>query len=520
MTHEDLWDDKEDKRMIWNGNFHARFTSYDDIGSSLFWIFEYLTNNSALSSDLGRKSLEHWKSLPRVSLKEIRKQNNAFLEFKHRKQLSVCQKHTRWHVATAPARIDIHGGWTDTPPICYEHGGCVTNIAVKVDGLKPLGARSRLLLSIPFSDEETKGDAPCSPCVRLISESRQLDDGRVKKEEVWLTHVEDLCDFNDPINCKCAILKAALICIGLVSEKDLMMKKKQKGEKTLLSPILKSFISNKRKENLVAVSNDSIRLEIISTSLLPRGSGMGGSSILGGCILASLYECFRGSSDNLPLDLNEVIYDVLYLEQLLTTGGGFQDQVGGLLGGAKVSESDEVFKSSDKKEEEKNYAKMARKYLHIHPITLNSKLQNELDKRLLLVYTGIPRLAKNLLRNVLNKWESYKKSPEEKDIIIQTLGLLMEGGHDAAECLKWNDIVEEDEIAIDQVIEQIGQCMKKYWECKKIMATPPQQEDDIDNTNPEPKCVKDLLMYLYDNKSIFGGTLAGAGKSNLFLFCK
>lgn len=31
---------------------------------------------------------------------------------------------------------------------------------------------------------------------------------------------------------------------------------------------------------------------------------------------------------------------VLYLEQLLTTGGGWQDQCGGLYGGAKKSSSD------------------------------------------------------------------------------------------------------------------------------------------------------------------------------------
>ena len=31
---------------------------------------------------------------------------------------------------------------------------------------------------------------------------------------------------------------------------------------------------------------------------------------------------------------------MLYLEQLLTTGGGWQDQCGGLYGGAKISRSD------------------------------------------------------------------------------------------------------------------------------------------------------------------------------------
>ena len=35
-----------------------------------------------------------------------------------------------------------------------------------------------------------------------------------------------------------------------------------------------------------------------------------------------------------------VCVQVLYLEQLLTTGGGWQDQCGGLYGGAKISNSD------------------------------------------------------------------------------------------------------------------------------------------------------------------------------------
>ncbi|GFT34587.1 l-fucose kinase, partial [Nephila pilipes] len=44
--------------------------------------------------------------------------------------------------AECPARIDLQGGWSDTPPICYELGGSVVNIAVLVDGKKPIGARA------------------------------------------------------------------------------------------------------------------------------------------------------------------------------------------------------------------------------------------------------------------------------------------------------------------------------------------------------------------------------------------
>ena len=39
-----------------------------------------------------------------------------------------------WVIAQCPARIDISGGWSDTPPITYEHGGAVTNAAILLDG--------------------------------------------------------------------------------------------------------------------------------------------------------------------------------------------------------------------------------------------------------------------------------------------------------------------------------------------------------------------------------------------------
>jgi fucokinase len=39
-----------------------------------------------------------------------------------------------WVTATSPARIDLAGGWTDTPPICCQLGGRVAGIAVNVDG--------------------------------------------------------------------------------------------------------------------------------------------------------------------------------------------------------------------------------------------------------------------------------------------------------------------------------------------------------------------------------------------------
>lgn len=40
----------------------------------------------------------------------------------------------------AAVRIDLAGGWTDTPPISYEAGGAVLNVAVTLAGEKPVQA--------------------------------------------------------------------------------------------------------------------------------------------------------------------------------------------------------------------------------------------------------------------------------------------------------------------------------------------------------------------------------------------
>ena len=37
----------------------------------------------------------------------------------------------------SPARLDLAGGWTDTPPYCLEHGGRVVNLAVDLNGQPP-----------------------------------------------------------------------------------------------------------------------------------------------------------------------------------------------------------------------------------------------------------------------------------------------------------------------------------------------------------------------------------------------
>jgi len=78
------------------------------------------------------------------------------------------------------------------------------------------------------------------------------------------------------------------------------------------------------------------------------------------------------------------VYKVLQLEQLLTTGGGWQDQVGGMYPGAKIARSP------------------AQLPLQVVTTPLGGALF--LEDHILLIYTGQTRLARDLLQSVLRRW--------------------------------------------------------------------------------------------------------------------
>lgn len=117
--------------------------------------------------------------------------------------------------------------------------------------------------------------------------------------------------------------------------------------------------------------------ELHTWSTAPQGSGLGTSSILAGVILAAL---LRVTSRSASMD--SLIHAVLIIEQMLTTGGGWQDNVGGLVPGFKISRSQASLPL--KVEAEK--------------LELSEKTVEELSKRLVCFYSGRTRLAKNLLQ--------------------------------------------------------------------------------------------------------------------------
>lgn len=237
--------------------------------------------------------------------------------------------------ARLPVRVNWAGSWTDTPPYCIENGGEVLNAAVKLNGVLPVYASVKRI-------DEPKIILSC------------LDNG----SSGTYMHAEPLGDFSDPFD-RFAIQKAALTVFGLTDE----------AKKTSLQAYLKRIGGG--------------FVFVTAVDRIPRGSGLGTSSILAAACIRALADFFGVSVSD-----QTVFFAVLCMEQLMSTGGGWQDQAGGLVPGIKLVQSEPGLPQ----------------FLTIDRLHLSDAIKRELDERFCLVYTGQRRLARNLLREVVGRY--------------------------------------------------------------------------------------------------------------------
>ena len=230
----------------------------------------------------------------------------------------------------SPVRIDIAGGWTDTPPYCLMEGGNVINLAIELNGQPPIQAYAR-----PSKDYRITLRSIDLGAVEVVETSEQLKD---------YIHV------GSPFS----IPKAALVLVGF-------------GSRASLSEELRAFGSG---------------IELTLLSAIPAGSGLGTSSILAATVLGVLND-FCG----LGWDKNEIGRRTLMLEQMLTTGGGWQDQFGGVLGGVKLLQTGRGFAQSPL----------------VRWLPADLWLQPEYRACHLLYYTGITRTAKSILAEIVRR---------------------------------------------------------------------------------------------------------------------
>jgi len=250
-----------------------------------------------------------------------------------RPKLSLRPDETVW--GRAPARLELGGGWTDTPPFCLEHGGSVINVAINLNGQPPIHCYARVT---------------ANPVIRLNS----IDLG----ETITIADLSQLMDYRNPQD-GFALVKAALAVLGF-------------------SPAFGDWPESVSLEEILEAFGGG--LEITTLVGIPKGSGLGTSSIVGAAIVGVIYRLLGR-----PPSRQDIFHDVLRLEQALTTGGGWQDQVGGGVEGTKLI----VTKPG------------------LFPQYMTNFVPSDvLDPRLnggttLLYYTGLTRLAKNILRQIV-----------------------------------------------------------------------------------------------------------------------
>lgn len=311
--------------------------------------------------------------------------------------------------ASSPVRLDLAGGWSDTPPYCYERGGHVLNVAVDLDGRSPIVATVRTL-----------------PEPKIILDSRDL--GQTAE---WQGGDHQI-DVRDPF----ALHKVALQMMGLVPP------------------------GNRRS---------AVGLEVTTESRLPKGSGLGTSSILAATLLAALNRLVGRKVSAAAL-----FDQTLLLEQRLSTGGGWQDQIGGVIGGIKSTITSPGLPQRPTVEQ----------------LDLPASVLNAFEERLVVYYSGQQRLARDILRRVMGRWLSREPA------ITVLMDQLKRCSADLRRALlkgRWPRVADE---------------INRYWRIKKELYP--------GSTTPS---VDVMMLELRDHYA--AASLAGAGGGGFaYFFCK
>lgn len=313
----------------------------------------------------------------------------------------------------SPVRIDLAGGWTDTPPYSLFTGGNVVNVAIELNGQPPLQVYIKA-------------------CREKHVVLRSIDLGATEIVETF----EELHDFAK-IGSPFSIPKAALCLAGFYPD----------------------FCGEKYSSLKKQLDDFGYGIELTLLAAIPAGSGLGTSSILASTVLGAISD-FCG----LMWDKFEICNNTLLLEQLLTTGGGWQDQYGGVVGGAKLLQTSPGFYQVPQISWLPEHLFMNADYRDLH----------------LLYYTGITRTAKNILADIVSGM--FLNSEEH-------LSILKDMKHHA---LKMYKVIQQGDF------EKFGREVLETWEQNKSLDK---------GTNPDS--VEYIISLIKDYA--YGYKLPGAG---------
>lgn len=199
----------------------------------------------------------------------------------------------------------------------------------------------------------------------------------------------------------------------------------------------------------------------VSTQMhgVPKGSGLGTSSILAGACVKALFQYFGVAHTE-----DDLYEHAMCVEQIMSTGGGWQDQVGGMTPGLKLITAPAGIQQK----------------LNVRHIALSEDTKAELNARFTLIYTGQRRLARNLLRDVVGRYISNAPDSlyalEEIQRIAVMMAFELERGH----------------------VDDFAKLLNRHWELSKTI--------DAGSTNT---CIDQIFLAIDD--LIDGRMICGAG---------
>ncbi len=314
------------------------------------------------------------------------------------------------HTVRLPLRVNFGGGWSDTPPYCNENGGTVLNAAILIGGKRPVKVTLKRL-----------------PEYKVIFESADMD---VHGEFEDIASLQSVGDPFDPF----VLQKSAFLACGVIP-----------AEGGNLESILRRL-------------GGGIWMDTEVTGV-PKGSGLGTSSILAAACVKALFEFLGiGHSED------DLYSHVLVMEQIMSTGGGWQDQVGGVTDGIKYITSHPGLSQT----------------IRVRHLSLDEDTMDELNRRFTLIYTGQRRLARNLLRDVVGRYIG-----NEKDTVY------------ALDEIQRNATLQRFELERGN-IDAFAKLLDEHWELSKMI--------DAGSTNT-------LIDQIFDSCSdlLSGKMICGAG---------
>ena len=311
-----------------------------------------------------------------------------------------------------PLRVNWGGGWSDTPPYCNEKGGTVLNAAILLNGERPVKVSLRRLTE-----------------KKIVFESRDMD---VHGEFDAIAPLQFIGDPYDPY----VLQKAALLACGVIPAEDGNL------------------------QEILTRLGGGIWMDTEVTGV-PKGSGLGTSSILAAACVKAIFEFLA-----IPRTEDDLYSTVLCMEQIMSTGGGWQDQVGGVTDGVKYITSKPGLNQN----------------LTVQHLSLGEETMKELNERFCLIYTGQRRLARNLLRDVVGRYIGNEPDTVSALNEIQRVAALMrfelERGH----------------------VDDFAGLLTQHWELSKQI--------DAGSTNTLIDQIVDAAEDLLDGKMVCG---AGGG---------